>query len=114
MKRGKRRSVNLSLHPKLYDALDLYCKENNVLKTELISLLLLKYFSQVEINQEVKSLLHQVDSEDLLSKYSPLNSQTLSIPELSEIWFSLIEKGFSGIPSSVVRLLIDDPDKSQL
>jgi hypothetical protein len=109
-----KKPINVYLNPKLYEALDLYCQENNVLKTELVALLLMKFFNDVErLSPEVKSLINDVNGEDLLSKFSPYKSETLNVPELFEIWENIVIKEFGNIPSSMIRLLLADPDSGE-
>lgn len=109
-----KKQINIYLNPKLYDALDIYCQENNVLKTELVALLLMKFFNDVErLSPTVKSLINDVNGEDLLSKFSPYKSETLDVPELFDIWANIAVKEFGNIPSSMIRLLITDPDSGK-
>lgn len=37
--------LNVSLHPKIIEALDVYCQEHQVLKNEIVAILLLHFFS---------------------------------------------------------------------
>lgn len=106
-----KKPINIYLNPKLYEALNIYCQDNTVLKTELVALLLMKFFNDVErLSPEVKALINDVNGEDLLSKFSPYKSETLNIPELFEIWEKIVIKEFGNIPSSMMRLLIVDPE----
>ena len=109
-----KKPVNIYLNPKLYEALNLYCQDNNVLKTELVALLLMKFFNDVErLSTEVKTLINDVNGEDLLSKFSPYKSETLSVPELFDIWEKIVIQEFGNIPSSMIRFLIENPDTGE-
>jgi hypothetical protein len=109
-----KKPVNIYLNPKLYEALNLYCQDNNVLKTELVALLLMKFFNDVErLSNEVKTLINDVNGEDLLSKFSPYKSETLNVPELFDIWEKIVIQEFGNVPSSMIRLLIENPDMGE-
>ena len=66
MTRIKQR-LNLSLHPKILDALDQYCEENKVLKNEIVAILLLHFFSNHQsVSRTTKNILNGICLEDFL------------------------------------------------
>lgn len=83
--------LNVSLHPKIIDALDQYCKENNVLKNEIVAILLLHFFSNNEsVSMDVKNILNGICLEDFLqppksSIKSDLTSNTALMKTIDEI-----------------------------
>lgn len=82
-----KRPTNITLNENLYKALDLYCTERRVLKSELIALLLLYFFSnQSEISDEMKKLISEISKEEIFSQFSPIESYTLKIPALKSMW----------------------------
>lgn len=83
--------LNLSFPPKIIDALDQYCKENNVLKNEIVAILLLHFFSNHEsVSRDVKDILNGLCLEDFLQSpksniKSDLTSNTALMKTIDEI-----------------------------
>ena len=93
MSKDKRykRALNLTIDPNLFNMLDEYCKTNNVFKNELVTLLLLKFFDYVNYGEDKKEVYFNALFPSLNSK-NAMESDTLKIPELFEIYEYLMIK----------------------
>lgn len=109
-----KKRVNLTLDPKLYEALDKYSKENKVLKTDLFALLLMEFFYSVDqLSPDIIELLKQVDVGRFFGQLSPYENRTLDVPELQNIWRRILAgkvRDQIAISSHIVRAIITDPD----
>lgn len=79
--------LNISLHPKIIEALDVYCEENHVLKNEIIAILLLHFFSNNQsVSRDVKDLLNGICLENFLQPpKSNIKSDLINNQELMKI-----------------------------
>lgn len=79
--------LNISLHPKIIEALDFYCEENHILKNEIIAILLLHFFSNNQsVSRDVKNLLNGICLENFLQPpKSNIKSDLINNQELMKI-----------------------------
>ncbi|MTF37952.1 hypothetical protein VKI21_11365 [Cyanobacterium aponinum UTEX 3222] len=79
--------LNVSLHPKIIEALDVYCQEHQVLKNEIVAILLLHFFSNNKsVSRETKDLLNGICLEDFLQpRKSNIKSNLINNKELMTI-----------------------------
>ena len=109
-----KKRINFTLEPKLYEAFDKYTKDNHVLKTDLLALLLVDFFYSVDdLSPEIIDLLKEIDIDRFFGKLSPYENRTLDVPELHNIWRRILVgkiREQSKIPSHIVRAIVTDPD----
>lgn len=106
MEQRYKKRVNVSLPPRLNQALELYCKERGVAKSDLMALLLLYCFSTIDdfqISEEMKMLIGEISEEDLFSKHSPFESNALFVPELQDFWGEICRR-----QKEIIGLMYDE------
>lgn len=102
-KRNKRK-LTITIDPNLFDMLDEYCTTNNVHKTELISLLLLKFFDEINFTENREKVFYTA----LFPQITPKNarpSDILAIPELLKIFEYLTLKYLAKVDPSKTKIV---------
>ena len=90
-----KKKVSTYLDPKIHEALDIYCKENQLSKSEVIAIVLTHFLAcqlmYPDMPDKVDQILDELTREDLVSKHNPTKTKINENHILSTMLFEILQ-----------------------